>query len=88
MIEDTDFNSKWQALRSAVQAKGAGQVVEEAAYTWFNRLMAIRILAKNGYIPAQMEYTSAESRITTIVQAARQGITPVWMKTGSEYSGR
>ena len=76
MIEDTDFNSKWQALRSAVQAKGAGQVVEEAAYTWFNRLMAIRILAKNGYIPAQMEYTSAESRITTIVQAARQGITP------------
>lgn len=76
MIEDTDFNSKWQALRSAVQAKGAGQVVEEAAYTWFNRLMAIRILAKNGYIPAQMEYTSDESRITTIVQAARQGITP------------
>ena len=76
MIEDTDFNSKWQALRSAVQAKGAGQVVEEAAYTWFNRLMAIRILAKNRYIPAQMEYTSAESRITTIVQAARQGITP------------
>ena len=76
MIEDTDFNSKWQALRSAVQSKGAGQVVEEAAYTWFNRLMAIRILAKNGYIPAQMEYTSAESRITTIVQAARQGITP------------
>jgi len=76
MIEDTSFNSKWQALRSAVQAKGAGQVVEEAAYTWFNRLMAIRILAKNGYIPAQMEYTSAESRITTIVQAARQGITP------------
>ncbi|MGE4333542.1 MAG: BREX-1 system adenine-specific DNA-methyltransferase PglX [Macellibacteroides sp.] len=76
MIEDTDFNSKWQALRSAVQAKGAGQVVEEAAYTWFNRLMAIRILAKNGYIPAQMEYTSAESRITTLVQAARQGITP------------
>ena len=76
MIEDTDFNSKWQALRSAVQSKGAGQVVEEAAYTWFNRLMAIRILAKNGYIPAQMEYTSTESRITTIVQAARQGITP------------
>lgn len=76
MIEDTDFNSKWQALRGAVHAKGAGQVVEEAAYTWFNRLMAIRILAKNGYIPAQMEYTSAESRITTIVQAARQGITP------------
>lgn len=76
MIDDTDFNSKWQALRSAVQSKGAGQVVEEAAYTWFNRLMAIRILAKNGYIPAQMEYTSAESRITTIVQAARQGITP------------
>jgi hypothetical protein len=60
--------------------KGSNQVVEQAAYTWFNRLMAIRILAQNDYIPAQLEYTSQESRITAIVQAAKQGVTPALNK--------
>jgi hypothetical protein len=80
IIEDTTFVPKWNALRQAVKAKGMEQVVEQAAYTWFNRLMAIRILSQNDYIPAQLEYTSRESRITAIVQAAKQGVTPALNK--------
>src|SRR5690554_6182210 len=47
--DDTNVPGLWKSLRIAVQQKGIEVVVEEAAYTWFNRMMAIRILAKNGY---------------------------------------
>ena len=39
----------WQALKKAIATKGLEVVVEEAAYTWFNRIMAIKILSKNGF---------------------------------------
>ena len=53
-----DFYAKWCALENAVVhhphgAKiGVRQVAEEAAYTWFNRFVAIRILQKNGFVRA------------------------------------
>ena len=76
LIDDPTVYPKWLALKKAVATKGVNQVMEEAAYTWFNRLMAIRILAKNGYIPPQLEYASTESRTPAIVQNAKKGITP------------
>ncbi|MCX6265825.1 MAG: BREX-1 system adenine-specific DNA-methyltransferase PglX [Bacteroidetes bacterium] len=76
LIDDPDFYKKWIALKSAVLIKGVDQVAEQAAYTWFNRLMAIHILAKNNYIIPQLEYTSAETRTPLIVQAAKRGISP------------
>ena len=33
-----------------IQQKGFTQVMEEAAYTWFNRLIAIRFMEVNGYL--------------------------------------
>ena len=42
------FAEQWEALRRRLKAKGLKEVVEEGAYTWFNRLMAIRILSMNG----------------------------------------
>lgn len=77
MIDDPTVYPKWLALKKAVAAKGINQVVEEAAYTWFNRLMAIRILAKNNYIVPQLEYTGAATRTPAIVQNAKRGITPL-----------
>lgn len=76
LIDDPDFYIKWKALQKSVMSKGADQVVEQAAYTWFNRLMAIQILAKNGYIVPQLAYASAETRTPLIVQAAKRGINP------------
>lgn len=76
LIDDPDFYTKWRALKKAVTSKGADHVVEQSAYTWFNRLMAIQILAKNSYIVPQLAYTSAETRTPLIVQAAKRGISP------------
>jgi hypothetical protein len=63
----------WQALRSAIKRKGVKEVVEEAAYTWFNRIMAIRILSANKYEPPQLEYASIEVPMPQILQRARRG---------------
>jgi len=65
----------WQALKKAVQQKGIKVVVEEAAYTWFNRMMAIRIIAKNGYDQTQLEYAEGLEHTPLILQKARQGQT-------------
>ena len=76
MIDDPTFLPKWKALRKAVVSKGVDTVYEEAAYTWFNRLMAIRILEKNGYIAPQLQFVSAQIKTPLLVQAARQGNAP------------
>ena len=42
---DASVPAKWNALRKKITSKQAvNDVVEQAAYTWFNRLMAIKIL--------------------------------------------
>ena len=72
-IYDEPFFDKWMALYTEVQTKGYKDVVEEAAYTWFNRLVAIRILQKNGLISPVLAYTSSGNRIPVIVADARAG---------------
>jgi len=66
----------WNSLRSAVRLKGLDTVVEEAAYTWFNRIMAVYILAKNGYEPAQLEFALGAGRLPLILQRAQRGTYP------------
>ncbi len=56
-------------LVSAIRAKQAGsdyrsaygQVVEEVAYTWFNRLIAIRFMEVNDYLPSRIRVLSSVS---------------------------
>lgn len=74
-IDDPTVLPKWEALRKSIRRHGLEATVEEAAYTWFNRFMAIRILSKNGYDPAQLEYEGNGSRIPVILAKARRGIT-------------
>jgi len=38
-----------QSLKNKIQALGKEQVVDTVAYTWFNRLMALRFIDANGY---------------------------------------
>jgi hypothetical protein len=75
-IDDPTLYKKWIALERAVKIHGVEHVAEEAAYTWFNRLMAIRILAKNGYIRPQLEYESELLQVPMIVGNARRGQVP------------
>lgn len=71
-----DFYHKWQSLAAAIRRHGLKDVVEEAAYTWFNRLMAISIMTKNGLIPPVLQYESPGVYVPLIVSEARQGRLP------------
>ncbi|WP_288286177.1 BREX-1 system adenine-specific DNA-methyltransferase PglX [uncultured Prevotella sp.] len=75
-MPDDGFFERWQSLYERVQQKGIQEVYEEAAYTWFNRLMAIRIMAKNGFIAPLLEYVSDSTRIPVILSQAREGQFP------------
>ncbi len=66
------FAEQWEALRRRLKAKGLKEVVEEGAYTWFNRLMAIRILSMNGIAEPVLRFVD-EARTLKIVDDARQG---------------
>ena len=66
------FVEQWEALRHRLKAKGLKEVVEEGAYTWFNRLMAIRILSMNGIAEPVLRFVD-EARTPKIVDDARQG---------------
>lgn len=50
------FNSELSTLNIAFKA-----VVEEVAYTWFNRLIAVRFMEVNEYIPSRVRVISSES---------------------------
>lgn len=74
VITDMTFYDKWMSLRERIIEKGIKEVKEEAAYTWFNRFVAIRIMVKNGFTEPVLEYQSASLRLPRIVTDARRGI--------------
>ena len=40
---------------------GFGQVMEETAYTWFDRIIAIRYMEVNDYLPTRIRVLSSET---------------------------
>ena len=75
-IVSADFYRRWMSLYNNVQSRSIKEVAEEAAYTWFNRFMAIRIMAKQDFIAPVLEYESEDVRVPIIVSEARQGRMP------------
>jgi hypothetical protein len=73
VFDDANVPQLWDSLKQAVQHKGIEVVVEEAAYTWFNRMMALRIMVKNGYEQPQLENVTGMEHTPLILQKARQG---------------
>lgn len=47
-------------LLNEIKDKGFDQVMEEAAYTWFNRFIALRYMEVNGYLPSKVRVFSNE----------------------------
>lgn len=47
-------------LIAQIQAKGFAQTMEEAAYTWFNRFIALRFMEVNNYLPSHTRIFSDE----------------------------
>ncbi len=48
------------ALVNQVKEKGFEQVMEEVAYTWFNRFMGLRYMEVNDYLPTGIRVLSSE----------------------------
>ena len=48
-------------LISEIRARGYEAVMEEAAYTWFNRFIALRFMEVNGYIPSKVRVFTDEN---------------------------
>lgn len=74
-LQTEGFYYQWMSLYNRIQQKGISEVYEEAAYTWFNRLCAIRILQKNNLCSPVLAYADA-ARTPVIVDEARQGHIP------------
>ena len=49
-----------QALITEINDKGYMQVMEEVAYTWFNRFSALRFMEVNGYLPSHVRVFTDE----------------------------
>lgn len=47
-------------LAEQIETKGFEEVVEEVAYTWFNRICAIRFMEVNDYLPSRVRALSSE----------------------------
>ena len=50
-----------KALIEQINAKGYEQVMEEVAYTWFNRFIALRFMEVNGYLPSHIRVFTDEN---------------------------
>lgn len=74
-LQTEGFYYQWMSLYNRIQQIGIIDVYEEAAYTWFNRLCAIRILQKNNLCGPVLAYADA-ARTPIIVDEARQGRIP------------
>lgn len=56
-----DEKKQRQALIARIKSHGFEQVMEEVAYTWFNRFSALRFMEANGYLPTRVRVFTDES---------------------------
>ena len=72
LIADRAFPAAIAAPRAAlakqVEQQGFAQVIEQAAYSWFNRLCAIRFMELKGYLDHGRRVLSAASDATNTPQ--------------------
>lgn len=55
-----DEKKQRKALISKIKEKGYQQVIEEVAYTWFNRFCALRFMEVNNYLPSHIRVFTNE----------------------------
>ena len=67
------FESQIAKLKSTIASKGKDLVVEEVAYTWFNRVMALRYMDANGYTDLKVVTPGMGQMRPEILQEAMAG---------------
>lgn len=61
-------------LEAAISEQGRDQVIDSAAYTWFNRLCALRFMDANGYTTTPVVTPREGSTLPAVLADAAQGI--------------
>jgi len=59
LLSDAEKRQR-KALVARVKRMGYEQTMEEAAYTWFNRFIALRLMEVNGYLPTHIRVFTDE----------------------------
>ena len=72
--ERLDQPEKVRQLDAAIGDKGRDAVVESCAYTWFNRLCALRFMDAHGYTPVPVVTPRPGSTQPAILADAAQGV--------------
>lgn len=60
VLSPTETEQRAELVRQ-IKHKGFEQVVEEVAYTWFNRFIALRYMEVNGYLPTRVRVFSNDN---------------------------
>ena len=60
LLSDVEKKQRY-ALIQKINQKGYSQVIEEVAYTWFNRFIALRFMEVNGYLPSHVRVFTDEN---------------------------
>ena len=72
--ERLDQPDKTRQLETAISDKGMDAVVESTAYTWFNRLCALRFMDAKGYTPVPVVTPRLGATQPAILADAAQGV--------------
>lgn len=56
-----DKKSALLSLKKQLESKGYEQLIEEVAYTWFNRIIALRYMEVNEYLPERVNVLSSST---------------------------
>jgi type II restriction/modification system DNA methylase subunit YeeA len=59
-LNSTEINQR-NKLIEEIKQKGYEQVIDEVAYTWFNRFIALRFMEVNGYLPTGVKVLSSKT---------------------------
>ena len=57
------YRKSFEKLFHEVDVKGFDNVIEEVAYTWFNRLIALRYMEVHDYLPSRIRVLSSETPV-------------------------
>ncbi|NLA16134.1 MAG: BREX-1 system adenine-specific DNA-methyltransferase PglX [Bacteroidales bacterium] len=77
-VDLRDYAASVHTLKKDVERIGKEALIDKVAYTWFNRLMALRFMDANGYQPLRLMVISPKERFTQpeILDEAMRGHIP------------
>ncbi|KGE87998.1 MAG: BREX-1 system adenine-specific DNA-methyltransferase PglX [Phaeodactylibacter xiamenensis] len=73
-LEQRERKQQIDQLKRGLEEKGKAALVEEVAYTWFNRLVALRFMDANDYTRPRVLSPADGETLPEILQQAKRGL--------------